>query len=177
MQPSYASTIKKYDLYRKEAREITKNALPEYLEKLMLNGIDLKAITAFKTWKDAPERKVDWDWTFASRYCAKYPKAFDLSVWSGNTLLSLTLGRPTYRGASIRMDFIERTSRLTIYSGELFGVSQLAYETYGRLIGAESIRLVEPMNQKLITYYTSKDGGFKSFPAKQGNPHYLEKKL
>jgi len=75
------------------------------------------------------------------------------------------------------MDFIEKTSGLTMYSGELFGVSQLAYETYDRLIGAESIRLVDPMNQKLITYYTSKDGGLKLFPAKQGNPHYLEKKL
>ena len=177
MQPSHASAIKKYDLYREEARKIAQKALPEYLKSLVLNGIDLKAITAFRTWQNDPERRVDWDWTFASRYCAKYPKAFDLSVWSGNTLLSLTLGRPTYRGTSIRMDFIEKTSGLTMYSGELFGVSQLAYETYGRLIGAKSIRLVEPMNQKLITYYTSKDGGFKLFPAKQGNPHYLEKKL
>lgn len=177
MQPSHVNAIKKYDFYRKEAREIARKALPAYLKKLRLDGIDSKAITAFKAWQYDPERKVDWDWTFASRYCLRYPKAFDLSVWGGNTLLSLTLGRPTYKGTSIRMDFIEKTPRLTIYSGELFGVSQLAYETYGRLIGAESIRLVEPMNQKLIAYYTSKDGGFKLCPAKQGNPHYLEKRL
>ena len=177
MQPSYANTIKKYDLYRVEAREIARNALPGYLKNLTLGGVDLKAITAFRLWQYDSERKVDWDWTFASRYCAKYPKAFDLSVWSGNTLLSLTLGRPTYRGTSIRMDFIEKTPGLTTYSGEIFGVSQLAYETYGRLIGAESIRLIEPMNKKLITYYTSKDRGFRLIPAKQGNPHYLEKKI
>ena len=86
-------------------------------------------------------------------------------------------GRPTFRGASIRMDFIERNPAHSIYAGELFGVSQLAYETYGRLIGAQTIRLVEPMNKKLISYYTSRDCGFKLFPAKQGNPHYLEKSL
>lgn len=114
MQPNHAGAIKKYDLYREEARKIMQKALPDYLKNLVLNGIDLKAITAFRTWQNDPERKVDWDWTFASRYCAKYPKAFDLSVWSGSTLLSLRLGRPTYRGTSIRMDFIEKTSRLTM---------------------------------------------------------------
>jgi hypothetical protein len=177
MQPNHLSTIRKYDYYREQAREIAKNALPLHLKRLKLAGIDSRALTAFKIWQGDKERKVDWDWVFATRYCIRYPKAFDLSVWAGNTLLSLTLGRPTYKGTSIRMDFLERIPKDTIYSGELFGVSQLAYETYGRLIGAQTIRIIEPLNHKLITYYTSKDGGFKLFPARQGNPHYLEKQL
>lgn len=89
----------------------------------------------------------------------------------------LTLGRPAYKGTSIRMDFIESLSKRTIYTGELFSVSLLAYQTYGRLIGAEYIRIIEPINEKLITFYTSKDIGFKLMSAKQGNPHYLVKKL
>jgi len=145
------------------------------LPNVDLKEVDIKALNAFKLWEYDLERKVDWDWTFASRYCVRYPKAFDLSVWNGNSLLSLTLGRPMFKGTSIRMDFIERNPQYTIYSGELFGVSQLPYETFGRLIGVQSIRLVEPMNAKLISYYASKNGGFKLFPAKQGNPHYLEK--
>jgi hypothetical protein len=177
MKASHLSAINKYEQYRIEARTIAKESLPASLKRLTLEKIDHRALTAFRTWRDLPERKVNWDWTFASRYCVRHPKAFDLSVWNGNTLLSLTLGRPTYKGASIRMDFIESLPKHTIYTGQLFSVSQLAYQTYGRLIGAEYIRIIEPMNEKLIQFYTSEDVGFSLMPAKQGNPHYLVKKL
>ena len=91
--------------------------------------------------------------------------------------MSLTLGRPTYKGKSIRLDFIEKAPNIDIFSGQLFSISQLAYETYGRLIGTEYIRLIESMNKKLIQYYISKNRGFRLMPPKQGNPHYLVKKL
>ena len=177
MQPSHQNASHKYAVFKQQARQIARTALPIHLNSIFLEGIDHKALTAFRLWQEEPSRKVDWDWNFASRYCFRHPKAFDLSVWNKNMLLSLTLGRPTYRGASIRMDFMERNPGNDTFAGELFGVSQLAYETYGRLIGAESIRLIEPMNDKLVSYYTSKDNGFRLFPAKQGNPHYLEKSL
>lgn len=77
----------------------------------------------------------------------------------------------------MRLDFIERAPKQSVYAGYIFTVSQIAYEAYGRLIGAEFIRIVEPVNQKLINYYTSQDVGFKLMPARQGNPHYLVKKL
>lgn len=177
MKTSHAVAIQRYDLIRNDARKIAKESLPPFLKRLVLSKIDLRAITAFRTWQQMPGRKVDWDWMFAYRYCTRYPKAFDLSVWYGNTLLSLTLGRPTYKGTSMRLDFIERRPENCLFAGDLFAVSLLAYETYGRLVGAEHIRLIEPMNQKLISYYTSKDGGFRYVARKQGNPHYLEKKL
>ena len=177
MQTTHAQAISKYEEYRKNARSIAKESLPGFLKKLSLEGIDQKALTAFRTWQDSPDRMVEWDWTFANRYCVRYPKAFDLAVWNQNTLLSLTLGRPTFKGQSMRLDFIERAPQHSVYAGYLFTVSQIAYETYGRLIGAEYIRIMEPMNEKLIRYYTSKDLGFTLAPAKQGNPHYLVKKL
>jgi len=177
MQKSHQQAIDKYEEYRNQARSIAMENLPESLKSLRLASVDNKALQAFEMWQEIPERKVDWDWTFANRYCVRYPKAFDLSVWASNTLLSLTLGRPTYNGTSIRMDFIERRPSYCPYSGQLFSVSQLAYETYGRLIGAEYIRIVEPMNNALIAYYTSQDGGFKLMPGSQSNPCYLVKHL
>ncbi|GLQ32843.1 hypothetical protein [Litoribrevibacter albus] len=177
MQASHIQTIKRYDEHRDDARVIAKTSLPPHLHSLQLKGIDSKALNASKAWERMEERKVDWNWSLATRYCQLYPKAFDLSVWSSDTLLSLTLGRPTYMGSSMRLDFIERRPKHCLHAGDLFSVSQLAYETYGRLIGASYIRIVEPMNQKLINYYTSKDGGFVLMPAKQGNPHYLVKPL
>ena len=178
MKATHLDAINRYDEFRKTARNLAKEDLPDYLKKVTkLEGVDQKALVAFKTWQSVSERTVNWDWNFATVYCRRYPKAFDLSVWYGNTLCSLTLGRPTYKGTSMRMDFIEKSPINCPISGDIFAISLLAYENYGRLIGAEYLRLIEPMNDKLIKYYTSVDVGFSYRKAKQGNPHYLVKKL
>ena len=167
----------RYEEARKNARKISEDSLPQHLKgKLKLKGVDRSALAAFSVWQNLPERKLDWDWNFASRYCFRYPKAFDLSVWHGNTLCSLTLGRPTYKGTEMRLDFIEKTPTISVFSGEMFRVSLLAYETYGDLIGAKKIRIMEPMNNKLINFYMSY-GGFSFVGPKQGNPHYLVRDL
>lgn len=76
----------------------------------------------------------------------------------------------------MRLDFIEKVPATNIFSGDMFRVSLLAYETYGDLIGAKRIRIMEPMNDKLIGYYMS-HGGFSYVGPKQGNPHYLVRDL
>lgn len=76
----------KYEETRKNARSIAEQSLPQHLKgKLKLKGVDRSALAAFSMWQKMPERKVDWDWNFAHRYCFRYPKAFDLSVWHGNS--------------------------------------------------------------------------------------------
>ena len=77
----------------------------------------------------------------------------------------------------MRMDFIERLPSQTLFSGDLFSVSLLSYVTYGRIIGAEYIRIIKPMNKKLIDFYKSHDAGFELVQASQGNPDYLVKKI
>ncbi len=177
MQPSHITTLGKYDKYRAQARELAASNLPPNLQGILdVAGITHRELTTFKTWQDQPERKVDWDWTFAGRYCTIYPKAFDMSVWFGNSLCSLTLGRPTYKGTEMRLDFIERSPKNCPYAGEMFSVSLLAYELYGTLIGANKLRIMEPMNDKLIKHYTSY-GGFELVGRKKGNPHYLVREL
>lgn len=178
MQKSHLEAIRRYDSLRDEARTIAWGVLPRHLkERLSLSGISIKELNAFKTWQDHEDRKVSWDWQFANRYKDVHPKAFDLSVWHGNNLQSLSLGRPTCHGNSIRLDFIERVPGFSVFAGELFAISQVAFETYGRLIGADFIRVMEPINAKLIKYYTSKDVGFDLVKASKGNPHYMVKKL
>ncbi len=172
-----ANVRNRYDEYKNQAREMASDALPSYLKKLRLEAIDHKSVVASKLWHKNPERKVDWDWSDSKNYCSRYPKSFDLSIWNQNTLISLSLGRPTFKGTSMRLDFVERTPDTDVYSGRIFTITRLAYETYGRLIGAEFIRIMEPMNEKLIHHYTSSDRGFSLVSAKQGVPHYLVKKL
>jgi len=177
MLATHKNATIRYEDLRKNARKISEESLPNHLKgKLKLKGVDRAALTAFSVWQKMPERKVDWDWNFASRYCFRYPKAFDLSVWHGNSLCSLSLGRPTFKGTEMRLDFIEKVPATNIFSGDMFRVSLLAYETYGDLIGAKRIRIMEPMNDKLIGYYMS-HGGFSYVGPKQGNPHYLVRDL
>ena len=90
MRATHQSVILKYDDLRQEAREISYESLPRDLKSIKLEGISQKAIVASRLWEAVVDRKVDWDWSFSSRYCTRYPKAFDLSVWHGNSLLSLT---------------------------------------------------------------------------------------
>jgi hypothetical protein len=184
MQASHIATIGKYDKYRAQAREIAEANLPTHLKGVLnISGISHKELAAFKCWQTMPERKVDWNWLFSARYCTVYPKAFDMSVWLGNTLCSmlyalcsLSLGRPTYKGTEMRLDFIERLPQNCQYAGEMFTISLLAYEVYAELIGAKKLRIMEPLNDKLIKYYTS-HGGFKFVDSKKGNPHYLVRNL
>lgn len=177
MLATHRQVTLKYEEARKNARKIAEESLPQRLKgKLELKGVDQSALAAFSIWQNMPERKVDWDWNFASRYCFRYPKAFDLSVWHGYSLCSLTLGSPTFKGAEMRLDFIEKTPLNCLFSGDMFRVSLLAYETYGSIIGANKIRIMEPTNKKLVDYHTS-HGGFTYVGPRQGNPHYLVRSL
>ena len=177
MQVTHSNAIHRYNEPRKHARELAMNALPSNLKhKLILAPVDHKAIAAFRSIQTTQARVEDWDWTFASKYCFRYPKAFDLSVWHGNSLCSLSLGRPTYNGTEMRLDFIEKFTNNLLFSGEMFGVSIIAYEAYGKLIGASKLRIMNPTNEKLIKYYSS-HGGFSLKKSLKGNPHYLVKSI
>ena len=177
MEATHLQTIQKYEPIRDQARDIASRALPQHLRGMLrLSAVDFRAIAAFNILDATQEREVDWNWNFASRYSKVYPKAFDLSVWHGNSLCSLTLGRPTYKGTAMRMDFIERFTKNPLFKGDMYQVSLLAYATYGRLIGANQIRIMDPQNAKLIKHYSS-EGGFEYKPAKKGVCHYLVRDL
>ncbi|WP_250462349.1 hypothetical protein [Microbulbifer litoralis] len=177
MQLSHVETINKHEEFGRQAREMASKSLPRHLlGKICLEPIDHKALAAFRSVDVSQDRLVSWNWNFASRYKIFYPKAFELSVWHGSTLCSLTLGRPTYKGTAVRLDFIERFNKHILFANDMFPISLLAYEAYARLIGATQIRVMDPLNEKLVKYYSS-HGGFEYCRAKQGVPHYLVKNL
>ncbi|MFD1585276.1 hypothetical protein, partial [Microbulbifer halophilus] len=147
MQLSHIETISKYEELGRQSREMASRNLPrQLLGKIDLESIDHKALAAFRSIDVSQDRVVSWNWNFSSRYKIFYPKAFDLSVWYGNTLCSLTLGRPTYKGTAVRLDFIERFNKHILFANDMFPVSLLAYEAYARLIGASQISLVSSNN-------------------------------
>lgn len=130
--------------------------MPVHLKKqIKLCGIDRKALTAFSEIDKTESREVDWNWNFATTYSQLYPKSFDLSIWYGNNLCSMSIGRPTFTGRGMRLDFIEKFSNTHPFPRLMFPISQVAFEAYGKLIGAQQLRIVKPMNKKLVSYYSS----------------------
>ena len=59
MQPSHKITFSKFDVMRKESREIAHQELPAYLRRATrLEGIDNAALMASKLWDQEPSRMV-----------------------------------------------------------------------------------------------------------------------
>ena len=177
MQESHKVALNNYEALRIDARAIAHAELPAYLKRATkLKGIDNGAIAASRLWDNDPARFVDWDWHFASRYIHRHPKAFDLAVWVGNKLCTLALGRPSYNGTFMRLDFIEKAPSNCPFSSEMVPISILAYETYAKRIGAKQFRIIDPINDKVLRSYLQ-HGGFSHQKGLKGNPHYLVREL
>src|SRR5690606_39641158 len=66
-------------------------------------------------WEQNPKRHDDacWSWRKGFGSYAKYhPKRFELAIWFAKAqLCGLSLGKPTYSGSRLRLDFIEGAPR------------------------------------------------------------------
>lgn len=120
---------------------------------IRLAQIDRAALIAAKQWELSPNRHTDWNWFEGySAFRFAHPKRFELAIWENNELISLTLGRPTYHGTAMRMDFLEAAPD---YEGriKIFPIAFLALMAYARALGAVEVRLVKPINETVRRYY------------------------
>jgi hypothetical protein len=178
MNTSHKIAEEKYRNIRSIAYEITMEELPYQDKKsILLSEITDSAIFSFNSLSRQHERKVDWDWKFgAQMYRNRYPNRFELAVWYNNTVCGLSLGRPSYNGTRVRLDFIERVSGANALKGRVTPIAVTAYEVYARLIGASQVRIIRPA-EALITYYSSLNYIFVRGSNTNENPDYLYKTL
>ena len=115
--------------------------------------IDQAALSQSKDWAFSSKRRVDWDWGHgyeAFRY--RYPKRFEMALWHTGKLASMTLGRPTYTGHRMRMDFIEaapdKSANLKVFEISLFAIG-----IYAEALGAHELRVMHPINPQVRYYY------------------------
>ena len=73
---------------------------------------------------------------------------------NGNGYISLTLGRPTYYGTALRLDFIEANPEKP-KDIAVFPIVLFAMIVYAEALGANEIRVIEPINQDVKRYYES----------------------
>lgn len=151
MRSSHQDAELRYSKLRNTAIEIAQNLVTSGIR---LTTITPVALTAAKKWNNSASRLVDWDWQagFAD-FSFRHPKRFDLAVWEGAELISLSMGRPTYEGTHLRLDFAEARPREIGPRIQVFAELLLTYTIYARLLNAKEVRIMHPLNEKLREYY------------------------
>lgn len=178
MQQQHRKAEEKYALIRDQARSITQDLLP-YGEKsaISLEAIDHRALSQFKIWQDSTERLVHWPWDTGYReYAKQHPKRFEMATWYHNTLCSLSIGRPTYSGSRMRLDFVERRPGINPLKGKIAAINLTAIEVYARLIDAQEVRIMHP-DENLLDYYASFGYSSGLLKLRGTSSHYICKKL
>ena len=145
----------RYGKLRRQSIELANQALITPNVKLSL--VDSQAYTAFERWEFHPDRKVDWDWPGSWGIWKKnFPKRFECATWNNDKLIGFAMGRPTYQATGLRLDFIEKSPEATESHLDL---SYLALYAYATLLGANHVKIMNPINKDVRDYYVSK--GFK----------------
>lgn len=122
-------------------------------QNIQLKLIDNSTYTAFKQWDKQPGRIKDWDWpSTLQEWKIKFPKRFEAAAWKNNKLAGLSLGRPTYAGTGLRLDYIEKAPVTDI---RLVETMLVALTAYGTLLGANHLKIMHPVNTSVRDYYVS----------------------
>ena len=166
----------KYQQYRERALEQAKNNLPITLrDSVKFKNIDSEALLIAKVWESAPQRK-ELPWSFSQGYkkwAFRHPDRLDLAVWFETTLCSLAIGFPTKTGKSMRLDVIEKNPCNYPLDKSIFAINIVAFEEFADLIGADKVKIMRPLNEKLINLYRSY--GFIYQKSKGSEPAHLWK--
>lgn len=176
MQPTHAEAEKKYKEFRAIARNAVKNNL-SYSDnnKIFLRDVDNQALALAKEWEKDINRIVDWSWSSGyQHYSFSRPKRFELAIWYDNKLCSLSLGRPSFHGTRLRLEFIESHPSDNPLKGRIAPIVISTAEVYAQIIGADELRIIDPIDKNLIDYYSTFGYKYVSGSAEK-TKHYLVK--
>ena len=143
-------------------------------DKVDFRSIDKEALLWAAVW-EARDRD---SWYFSKKYAGyarRHPKRLDLAVWHQSYLCSLATGFPVKTGNSMRLDIIESNPDNNPWQHDVFDVNIVAFNIYAKALGASMVKIMCPLNQKLINFYRSK--GFIYKKSWGSEPEHLWKML
>lgn len=155
MRATYLGAEQRYDQFRRLALEYAQDDLSaRNINNLRLSTITAEALAVSKLWDRSVTRRVDWDWVDGyGAFKFRHPKRFEIAVWQQKNLITLSMGRPTYHGSALRLDFVEARPRDLGDRPSTFKEVLLAYGVYARMINASQIRIMNPINDDIKGYY------------------------
>lgn len=173
MKHTHRTTENQYEAIRDKARAIAIESFPLVMTNsagqginvrsaVSLTGINFKARTQANTWHGSAFRRVDWPWMKSvGNYAWLNPKRFEVAIWYKDLYLSgLALGRPTWSGNKLRLDFIEASPEKNALTGLVTDITIIAAVAHATAIGASQIRIMNPINEKVRNHYLSSNRGF-----------------
>lgn len=162
MLDTHADAETRYDALRRVALDVAQeNAGPGVRFSL----IDARALSIARIWEGSEGRQVLWEWFEGyAAFRFRYPKRFEVALWKDGTLVGLSLGRPTYNGEKLRLDFVEAMPAALGPRTPIFGSIDAAYEIYAQLLNARQIRIMKPINPIVRDYY--RKFGYEYLPSK-----------
>ncbi|MAD73646.1 MAG: hypothetical protein CML20_02380 [Rheinheimera sp.] len=176
MNQAHLHAENKYQSLRTQAIVTAQASLPSTFRDIVsLKHIDTEALQQARIWE--ARRKglgTAVPWSFANDYqawSARHPNRLDVATWSKATLCGLAIGIPAKTGKSMRLDVIEANPDKTLLSGQVFTIAMIAFQAYARAIGATQIKIMRPLNHKLISLYQQQ--GFIYQKSKGSNPEHL----
>ncbi|MDP5150606.1 hypothetical protein [Rheinheimera baltica] len=180
MNQAHQYAENKYQSLRTQAIATAQASLPASFKDIVsLRYIDAEALQQAKIWEARRQGLGNAvPWSFANGYqdwSARRPDRLDVATWNKTTLCGLAIGIPTKTGKSMRLDVIEANPDKTVLSGQVFNIAMTAFEAYADAIGANQIKIMRPVNQKLISLYQQK--GFIYQKSWGSNPEHLWKWL
>ncbi len=141
----------RYTKLRLSALNSTNRVLDD--QSIRLKLVDNATYTAFEQWDKQSNRIKDWNWpSTLQQWKMRYPKRFEAAAWKNNQLAGLSLGRPTYAGTGLRLDYIEKAPATDI---RLVENMLVALTAYGALLGANHLKIMHPVNAAVRDYYVS----------------------
>ncbi|MGI9281659.1 MAG: hypothetical protein ACR2PX_18795 [Endozoicomonas sp.] len=166
---TYSLVKNRYEALRQVAREATHEGLPTVLinkrsmaiqkDTISLEGFTFKSQHELKKWELHGLRRVAWDWDVVQKKYKTHPKRFELSIWYRHqTLCAASIGRPTWGGGKLRLDFIESAPLETPLDGLITDITIAAGVDYALSIGTSQLRIMNPVNTEVQNYYLSKPG-------------------
>lgn len=129
---------------------------------LRLTDTDEATVAAWRTsWRGGhPSGFGNWDWERILRRAWRRPSAFHVAVWGGDHLCGLAVGRLSKRRPlgvrhTLSLHYIESAHNERHPLRHCIAPLVIAAaDSYGRLVGASRLRLIEPL-PGLIWYYES----------------------
>lgn len=168
VKPSYEKVKSHYEAIRELARNEAYATLPEILKgkkksilrsDIALDGFTFDCYREVRKWERVKSRKVSWDWHVVRKKYQPKPKRFELSIWHRtHTLCGAAIGKPTFGGGKLRLDYIESAPEETPLDGLVTDIGIIAATLYADAIGASQLRIMNPVNAKVTDYYLSKPG-------------------
>lgn len=162
---TYKQTWSYYDQVREIALEESHNRLRSVMKgkegavnkcEISLSSLDFQTFEKLAQWEYQGTRVADWDWKAVRKGYRTHPKRFELAIWHKLFLAGASIGRPTWSGNKLRLDFIEANPTRSPLTGLVTDIVILSAEVYARAIGAHQIRIMHPINDAVKNHYLSK---------------------